>query len=297
MSIANVDYPNLYNPYTQIDTYVAAGANGAPGQWLGATNFPGQIATLPPQIFAAYTGFSSNYAPAITALGTTATSTSVTSLTSTENLVVGMLVTGSGVAAGTTISAITSSTAITLSAATSSSVTLNQLTFYYPSTNIPNGFPPVFKYVRYLSQSNQSLNAYPGIVYYADSTGTTVTGYAGEAYGVTTNNASVPGNALAGVLLYNTTSSGLSGSAAAAALNGNWCWIQVGGLCPAMKAIASCVIGDSLSASVSNTAAFTVVRTAGGTANPYTRYLGTVWSNLSSNTTCDVLINPLLAIS
>jgi hypothetical protein len=131
-------------------------------------------------------------------------------------------------------------------------------------------------------------------VYYTDNTGTTVTGYVNEAYGTTANNGAMNPNACAGVLLYNSTVSGLSGAASATALNGNWCWIAVGGLVPSVKAVASVVIGDSLSMSVTSTQAFTVVRTALGTANPYQNYLGVAQSNLSTNTTCDLLINPAL---
>ena len=296
MAINSIDFPNLSNPFTQIDAYVAPGASGSWGYAYGAQNQPGSAYQIPPAIFSQYTNWL--YAPAITILGTTATSKNVTAVNiNTSALSVGMAVIGSGVAAGTTIAAIPSSTTLTLSLATTSSVTLDQLTCFYPTPASSNGFAPILKYVRYQSTNNPALNAYPSAVYYADGTGALVTGYANEAYGVTANNAALNPNACAGVLLPNSTSLGISGSASATALNGNWCWIQVGGLCPGVTAVASSVIGDTLSASVTTTQSFTVVRTALGTANPYSRYLGTVWSNLSTNTTADILINPILALS
>jgi len=292
-----VDYPNISGSslYTSIDTYVATGSQTNQTQWPnGALNPPGSVyAGLPVQLFNQYAGFSSYYSPITTVLGTTATATTVTSVNNTGQLAVGQAVSGSGVAAGTTISAITSTTAITLSAATTSSVTLDQLTIS-EGTKIFNGFPPVVKYVRYLSQNNPAVLAYPSVVYYTDSTGTTVTGYAGEAFGNTTNQGAVNVNACAGVLLYNTTVSGLSGSASATALNGNWCWMVVAGLVPGVKCVASCIIGDTVLASSSATAAFTVTRQQQGT-NAYPYFLGTCMSNLSTNTTCDLLVNPLLA--
>jgi hypothetical protein len=295
--MAFIDFPNLTNPFTQIDTY-SSQVSGVPvpvtaGYYPnGAMNVPGGVYQMPVSVYSKYAGLSSTYAPAVTVLGTTSTSVNVASVNNTNELAVGMTVTGSGVAAGTTIAAIPTSTTITLSKATTTSVTLAQLTCFF-GTNVYNGFPPILKYVRYLSQNNPALLAYPAGVYYADSTGTVVTGYANEAYGVTTNNAALNPNACAGVLLPSTASSGVT----AAALNGNWCWIQVGGLCPGVAAVGSCVIGDSLSMSVTTTQAFTVVRTALGTANPYQNYLGVCMSNLSTNTTCDLLVNPVLAIS
>jgi len=287
-----IDFPNIStgNLYTAIDPYVATGSQTSQTQWPnGALNPPGAVyAGLPWQYFTQYSGFSTNYAPATTVLGTTSTSVNVTAVTNTTQLSVGMTVTGSGVPTGTTIAAIPSTTTLTLSKATTTSVTLAQLTCFFGS-KVPNGVPPVVKYVRYSSQNNPTLLAYSAGVYYTDSTCTTVSGYANEAYGVTTNNAAMIPNACAGVLLANTTS-----GATAAALNGNWCWIAVGGLVPNVSAVASVVIGDSLSMSVTSTNAFTVVRTAQGTANPYQNYLGVAWSNLSTNTTCDVLLNPAL---
>jgi hypothetical protein len=295
-----VDYPNIStgNLFTAVDPYVATGTQTNQNQWPnGALNPPGAVYAMNTwgQLYSQYAGYSSTFAPFVTVLGTTATSTSVTSVSTTEQLVVGMTVTGSGVAAGTTITAITSTTAITLSKATTSSVTLCQLSCFF-STKIFNGAPPVVKYVRYLSQNNPSLLAYPGAVYYTDSTCTTVTGYSSEVFGTVANYATQTwANAGAGWLLYNSTASGLTGAASATALNGNWCWIQVGGLLPGAAAVSSTVIGDSLSASITSAQSFTVVRTAAGTANPYINHLGVAWSGLSTNTTCDVMVNPLLA--
>lgn len=292
--MARIQFPQNTNPYTQVDAY-SSQVSGVPvpvtaGYYPnGAMNVPGGVYELPFSIFAKYTGLGTYYAPAVTVLGTTATSTSVTSVSNPGLLSVGMTVTGSGVAAGTTITAI-SGTTVTLSAATTTSVTLNQLTCFYSTNSVYNGLPVLLKYVRYQSQNNPALGAYPAGVYYADSTGTVVTGYANEAYGVTTNNVAMNGNACAGVLLNNTTVGGT-----AAALNGNWCWIAVGGVVPGVKAVASCVIGDTLSMSVTSTQAFTVVRTAAGTASPYNNFLGTCESNLSTNTTVDLWVNPALA--
>jgi hypothetical protein len=294
-----VDFPNITsgNPFTTIDPYVTSGSTTSgltnPN---GAASAPGSVWQMPIQLYNQYAGFSSLYAPKVTVLGTTATSTSVTAVNNPNLLQVGMAVSGSGVATGTTITAI-SGTTLTLSLATTSSVTLNQLTCTYPSNKIVNGYQPILKYVRYNSYNNPSLNAYPSVVYYADETGTVVTGYAGEAYGNTTNQAAVNVNACAGVLLYNSTASGLSGAASATALNGNWCWIQVGGLVPSVQGAASVVIGDTLLASSTATNAFTVTRQAQGT-NAYPYFLGTACSNAGASSTyvTDVLINPALAL-
>lgn len=294
--MAFIDFPQNTNPYTQIDQYYAAGAiSPTPGYYPnGAMNVPGGVYQLPSSIFAKYAGFNSTYAPAVTVLGTTATSTNVTSVSNPGLLSVGMSVTGSGVATGTTITAI-SGTTVTLSLATTSSVTLNQLTCFYSTSAVYNGLPVILKYVRYVSQNNPALLAYPAGVYYADSTGTTVTGYVNEAYGVGTSNSPITvANQVAGILLPNTTS-----GASATSLNGNWCWMAVGGVVPAAAAVASCVIGDNVYMSVTSTQAFTVVRVQAGAAAPiYPRFLGTCWSNLNStNVTCDLLVNPMLAIS
>ena len=294
-----VDFPNIStgNLFTAVDPYVATGSQTNQTQWPnGALNPPGSVYNLNVfQLYSQYAGYSSTAAPFVTVLGTTNSTTSVTSVTTTEQLIVGMTVTGTGIPAGTTIAAIPSSTTLTLSKAATTSTTLDQLSCFF-GTKVNNGAPPVVKYVRYLSQNNPSLLAYPGAVYYTDSTCTTVTGYSNEAFGIGTNNSPATwGNSAAGWLLYNSTASGLTGAASATALNGNWCWIQVGGLLPGAAVVASTAIGDSLSVSVTTAQSFTVVRTAAGTAPIYWNNLGVAWSPVSTNTTADVLVNPLLS--
>ena len=75
------------------------------------------------------------------------------------------------------------------------------------------------KYVRYNPTASQNLLGGPMICYWKDETFTTVTGLYSEAL--------VGINGVAGWLLYNTT---VNTAAVATDINGNYCWIQVGGL-------------------------------------------------------------------
>jgi hypothetical protein len=80
----------------------------------------------------------------------------------------------------------------------------------------PNGY---FKYVRYNPTVTQVLKTGPVLVYWKDETFTTTTGLASEAFSGINN--------IAGWMLYNTTT---TSAAVATDINGNYCWIQVGGL-------------------------------------------------------------------
>lgn len=86
------------------------------------------------------------------------------------------------------------------------------------------GLNAYFKYVRYNPTTSQTIQAGPALVYWKDETFTTVTPLAAEAYN-TANSV----NSIAGWLLYNTTS---VPGATAAAINGNFAWIAVGGFVP-----------------------------------------------------------------
>lgn len=289
--MAFLDFPNLTNPFTQIDTY-SNQVSGVPvpvtaGYYPnGAQNVPGGVYQMPTQIFSRYAGFNSLYAPQTVQNGATHTNTVIDSLTSTSQLVVGMSVSGAGVAAGTTIASITSATAITVSVATTASATV-PLTFGL-GTQVYNGFPPILKYVRYLSTANPALAAGPAVVYYADETGTVVTGVSTEAQGGAAAGAV---NLAAGILLPSTATTGIT----AATLNGNWCWIQVGGLCPGVVLpTAAGLVGSTYTAAAGN---FVLVNQAAGT-NAYSNFVGTLMSNKASTVLAgDLLINPLLAIS
>lgn len=81
----------------------------------------------------------------------------------------------------------------------------------------PNGY---FKYVRYNPSVSQTLKNGAQLVYWKDETFTTVTGLYSESLTGTIND-------IAGWMLYNTT---VNSAAVATDINGNYCWIQVGGL-------------------------------------------------------------------
>lgn len=83
------------------------------------------------------------------------------------------------------------------------------------------GLNPIYKYVRYNPTTSQTIQAGPALVYWKDETFTTVTPLAAEAFNTATSI-----NSIAGWLLYNTTT---TPGATAAQINGNGCWIQVGG--------------------------------------------------------------------
>ncbi len=279
--MAFLDFPNLTNPFTQVDQYINQ-LQGSPVPVVagyypnGAMNVPGGVYQMPVSAYSKYAGFNSVYSPQTVQTGTTALSTAVTALTSTSELYVGQSVSGSGIVAGTTIAAIVSSTAITLSVAATASATV-PLTFGL-GTNVYNGFPPILKYVRYLSTANPALASGPAVVFYADETGTVVTGVGTEAQG-----GAFVATTAAGILLPNTTT-----GATAATLNGNWCWMQVGGLCPGViLPTTTANVGATFEAATGN---FSLVA---GTSS----IVGTLMTNKGTSTVGDLLINPLLAIS
>lgn len=89
-----------------------------------------------------------------------------------------------------------------------------------PAATTQNGIGSnrYLKYVRYNPTVTQAIKNGPGLVYWKDETLTTVTPLYSEAFmGI---------NGIAGWLLYNTTT--VTG-ATAAQINGNFCWIHVGG--------------------------------------------------------------------
>ena len=116
----------------------------------------------------------------------------------------------------------------------------------------PNGY---FKYVRYNPTVTQTLKNGPVLVYWKDETFTTVTGLYSEAL--------VGINGVAGWLLYNTTT---TTGAVATDINGNWCWIQVGGLLVGAWVTAAAAAGASLYGAASTFGA--TGTTAASTAPP-----------------------------
>lgn len=123
-----------------------------------------------------------------------------------------------------------------------------------------SGLQRYVKYVRYNPTASQAILTGPAPVYWKDETFTTVTGLLSESFlGVS--------NGFAGWLLYNTTT--LS-TATAAQINGNFCFICVGGFISGAISVAATAVGDAL---WGTTGAFTVNRTAAGTA-PVNRVAG-----------------------
>jgi len=109
------------------------------------------------------------------------------------------------------------------------------------------------KYVRYNPTASQTILTGPAPVYWKDETYTTVTGLLSEAF--------VPNaNGIAGWLLYNTTT---TPSAVAATINGNFCFIAVGGFWAGAVSLTATAAGDALYGA---TGAFTVSRTGAGAA-------------------------------
>jgi hypothetical protein len=96
------------------------------------------------------------------------------------------------------------------------------------------GLNAYYKYVRYNPTASQTLKTGPTLVYWKDETFTTVTGLASEALSL-----DLP----AGWLLYNTTT--LS-SATAAQINGNFCWILVGGFLPGAFVTTGTAVGGAI---------------------------------------------------
>lgn len=146
-----------------------------------------------------------------------------------------------------------------------------------------NGFgaPLIVRYVRYNSTANPNLLATPAPVYWTDETFTTVTGVFSEGNATGTGNAA----SLAGLLLVNSSSLGLSAAASATALNGNWCFIVTKGFVPGVTVGASTAVGDTNIGASGN---FTFARVAEATfpgTTVFVRALTAVSSNKS-----DVLV-------
>lgn len=143
------------------------------------------------------------------------------------------------------------------------------------------GAPLIVRYVRYNSTANPNLLATPAPVYWTDETFTTVSGVFSEG------NASGTGNAasLAGLLLVNSASLGLSAAAAAAALNGNFCFIVTKGFVPSVTVGASTAVGDTNIGAAGN---FTFARVAEATFPGTTVFVRALTAISSSKS--DVLV-------
>jgi hypothetical protein len=118
--------------------------------------------------------------------------------------------------------------------------------------------------VRYNPTTSETIQAGPALVYWKDETFTTVTPLAAEAFAGATSAA----NSIAGWLLYNTTT---LASAAASLINGNFCWIAVGGFVPGAF-ISSGAANISLMGALNAGAAWSTVTpaTAGNKVAAYT---------------------------
>lgn len=116
-----------------------------------------------------------------------------------------------------------------------------------------SGLQRYVKYVRYNPTVSQTILTGPAPVYWKDETFTDVTPLQSEAF-------YAGANSIAGWLEYNTTT--LS-TATAAQINGNYCFICVGGFLPGCIAAATTAVGDVM---IGGTAAFTPVRIAAGAA-------------------------------
>lgn len=144
------------------------------------------------------------------------------------------------------------------------------------------GAPLIVRYVRYNSTANPNLLAYPAPVYWVDETFTTVSGVFSEGNPAGTGNL----NSFAGILLPNYTSLGLTAANAAAALNGNFCFIATKGFVPSCYVPSGTAIGNALVGTSGN---FTLVGVASGTA-PISRFLATALTAISSGV-ADLLVN------
>lgn len=122
-----------------------------------------------------------------------------------------------------------------------------------PATVVPGqGLQLALKYVRYNPTASVAIQAGPGIVYWKDETFTTVTPTASEAFIPGT-----PSSVTAGWLGYNTTT---LASATAAAINGNFAWIVVGGFVPGAYSSVTAAAGNGIYGAVG--AAWTTATTA-----------------------------------
>lgn len=134
-----------------------------------------------------------------------------------------------------------------------------------------SGLQLITKYVRYNPTVSQTIQAGPAIVYWKDETFTTITGLYSEAFLSANQPAGV-----AGWLLYNTTA--LS-SAVATAINGNFCWICVGGFL-AGAFVTAATVGQSIYG-VATGAAWATTTTAPTSGSEAGYALTTAASNLS----------------
>jgi len=141
------------------------------------------------------------------------------------------------------------------------------------------GLNAYYKYVRYNPTVTQTLKNGPGLVYWKDETYTTVTALASEAFSGINN--------VAGWLLYNTTT---TSGAVATDINGNFCWILVGGLLVGAWVTAAAA-ADAAIFGASSTA-FATGTTASGTA-PTQKVAG--WSLAAAASNLVDLYVPLLA--
>ena len=116
------------------------------------------------------------------------------------------------------------------------------------------------KYVRYNPTASQNFLTGPVLVYWKDETFTTVTGLYSEAFAGINN--------IAGWMLPNTTSTGLTGANLATAMNGNFCFIQVGGFLSQAYVTAAAAAGASVYGAASTFGA--TGTTAASTAPPNT---------------------------
>lgn len=154
-----------------------------------------------------------------------------------------------------------------------------------PFAVAPNGegSPRFVKYVRYNPTASQTIQAGPSVVYWKDETFTVVTGLASEAFG----GATLSLNMIAGWLLPNTTA--LPGLSTASVLNGNWCFIHVGGFLAGAYMAAAATVGQKITVSASATA-FTPTLTAVGTPAALSQVAGYVLTASTAANLSDIYV-------
>lgn len=140
------------------------------------------------------------------------------------------------------------------------------------------GSNQVFKYVRYNPTVSQALLTGPTLMYWKDETFTTVTGLYSEAFAGINN--------IAGWLLYNTTA--LS-TATAAQINGNFCYIQVGGFLGGAYVTAAAAAGAAIFGAAST---FGATGTTAASSAPTNVVAGWALKAAASNLT-DLWVPPL----
>jgi len=120
-------------------------------------------------------------------------------------------------------------------------------------------WPLTIKYVRYFPTAADNFIAAPGLVYFTDETGTTVSGKYNDGtggFGI---------NGVAGWCPLNTTNypGSLTGAQLLAAVKGNFIWIITGGFITGAESAASVAAGDYL---IGSTSAFLPARMIANTA-------------------------------